>query len=278
MRDWSPTILAKLAGEEVTCCFMIELDNGITPIVRLTDIDQDLTVGDDVFAMSPGFNVSKFTVANGGRPAGIDVDLPFDDEGPIFIDHVKRGVWRGAEVTVWIAGDFNDPSDREILVSGFVGLTRSDDRIGGYMEFVTKADALADIVLPTVQPKCWYHFGTAPCPVDRGPLTLTAVVATVTNASKFTVTVTNPGNLNFTHGDVNFTSGDNAGAVDLVRLWTPGTSLVEMVVGFPFELQIGDELTISAGCAQDRPACAGYGAEDSYSGFDFTPGELLGDN
>lgn len=266
-----------IAGEEVTRCFLIEIVNPITlcGTVRLTTFDADQTVSGDTFLKSPGFNVTKFTVATGGRPAGLDVSLPFDAEGPIYSDHVKRGAWRGAAVTVWLA-DFTDPADREIVLSGFVGKTGFTDRLAGRFELVTQSDAFADIVLPTVQPKCWYEFGTSPCPVDLATYTLTATVATVVNNGKFTITVTNPDALDFTHGKVEFTSGDNDGAKERVRRWTSGTGLVEMVVGFPFDIEVGDTLTISAGCKQDRTACKAYGAIDSYPGQDFTPGELLG--
>lgn len=277
MRSWSPTLVANLAGEEVTRCYMIELDNGITPIVRLTDHDADLVVSGNTFAKSPGFNVTKFTVANGGRPAGIDVELPFDAEGPILTNDIKRGAWRGAVATVWIA-DFTDPTDREILLSGFFGQTGFTDRLAGKIELATKADALADIILFTVQPKCSFKFGGTECGVNLAPLTLTATVATVTNNAKFTITVTNPDALVFTHGGVTFTSGNNDGAKGWVRRWTSGTSLVEMVTAFPFDIQVGDTLTIHAGCQLTRAACKAYNNVNRFPGFDFTPGELLGGN
>ncbi|RUU14368.1 DUF2163 domain-containing protein [Mesorhizobium sp. M6A.T.Ca.TU.002.02.2.1] len=275
MRDWSPTLIAMLAGEEVTRCFMIELNNLITPVVRLTDHDADLTVGLNTFSRSPGFEVTKFTVSNGGRPAGLDVSLPFDAEGPIYTDDVKRGAWRGATVTVWIA-DFTDPTDREILVSGFIGLTTSTDRLAGSIEIATKADAFADIILPTVQPKCWYKYGSTQCGVDLATRTLTAAVATVTNNSKFTITVTNPDALDFTHGGVTFTSGAKDGAKDWVRRWVSGTGLVEMVTGFPFDIEVGDTMTIHDGCPQSRAACDDRDNINRYPGQDYTPGELLG--
>lgn len=274
MRDWSPTLVANLSGEEVTRCYMIEMNNGITPVVRLTDYDQDQTVV-NTFVHSPGFSVTKFTVANGGRPAGLDFNLPFDGDGPLYSDDIKRGVWRGATITIWLA-DFTNPSDREILISGFVGKTGYSDRLAGSIEIITKGDALADIILPTAQPKCWYQLGRGLCPVDIGPLTSTATVATVTNNANFTITTA--GARDYTHGKAIFTSGDNAGAEDNIRLWVPGTGTVHMVTGFPFDIQVGDTLTISPGCKQDRADCARYGAINSFPGLDHTPGELLGGN
>ncbi|RVC47573.1 DUF2163 domain-containing protein [Mesorhizobium sp. M4A.F.Ca.ET.090.04.2.1] len=279
MRDWSPTLIANLASLQVTRCFLIEMVNPIAlcGTVRLTDFDQDRVVGGNTFLKSPGFNVTKFTVSNGGRPAGLDIDLPFDSVGPVYADHVKRGAWRGVPVTVWLA-DFTNPSDREIVLSGFVGETEFTDRLAGSFKLITKADALADIILFTVQPKCSFRFGSSQCGVDLTPLTLPATVATVTNNGKFTITVTNPSGLNFTHGKVVFTGGDNAGWSDNARRWVSGTSLVELVLPAPFDVQVGDTINISAGCDLSRSGsfgCKHYNNVNRYPGFDFTPGELL---
>lgn len=274
--DWSPTTVTNLAGEEVKRCFMIELVNPITlcGTVRLTDIDKDLVVSGNTFLKSPGFNVTKFSVAHGGRPSGIDISLPFDGVGPIYSDHVRRGAWRGATAKVWLASDFDNPSGREIILDGWVGKTSFTDRLAGKFELVTQADIFADLILPTVQPKCWYEFGTDPCPVDLAPLTTSVTVATVTSNAKFTVT--GAGVFDYNHGKAIFTSGDNAGAKGRIRRWTSGTSLVELVTSLPFDIAVGNTLTISAGCKQDRTSCKAYGAINSYPGMDYTPGELLG--
>jgi len=277
VRDWSPTLVSMLQGEEVTRCFHIEMNNGITAVVRLADWDSDQVVSGHTFVHSPGFTVTKFSVANGGRPAGLEFDLPIDGDGPLYSNDIKRGAWRGATITVWLANALN-PSDREILITGFVGKTGYTDRLAGQIEIITKADALADIILPTIQPDCGYKFGSTQCGVNLATYTLTATVATVTDNGKFTITVTNPDNLDFTHGVVTFTSGANSGAKDAVRLWVDGTGAVQMVTGFPFDIEMGDTLTISAGCPLTRDGCISFNNINRYPGFDFTPGELLGGN
>lgn len=272
-RDWSPTLVAKISGEEITRCFHIELNNGITPVVRVTDFDADQVVSGHTFLHSPGFTVTKFTVANGGRPAGLDFALPFDSVGPILSDDIKRGAWRGATITVWLA-DSSNPSDREILITGFVGKTTFTDRLAGSIEIITKADALADIILPTVQPDCSYKFGSPQCGVNLAIYTLTATVAGVTDNGKFTITVTNPAHLDFTHGVVTFTSGSNVGAKENVRLWVSGTGAVQLVTVVPFDIHVGDTLTISAGCPLTRDGCISFNNINRYPGQDYTPFQL----
>lgn len=276
-RDWSPTLVSELAGKEVGRCFLIELVSPIKGTVRMTDADVGKTVGMNTFLKSPGFTVTKWTVANGGRPAGIDLTLPFDGIGPLLADDIKRGAWRGATITCWVARSA-DPSDREIIVDGFIGKTQFTDRLSGLIEIVTKADALADIFLLTIQPKCSFKFGGPECGVNLSPLTLSATVASVVDSGKFTITVTNPDSLVFTHGKVIFTSGANAGYEDWARNWTSGTSLVELVNGTPFDIQVGDTLTISDGCDLSRSGprgCKFHNNVNRFPGQDYTPGDTM---
>jgi uncharacterized phage protein (TIGR02218 family) len=133
---------------------------------------------------------------------------------------------------------------------------------------------MADIFLFTIQPMCSFKFGGPECGVDLTPLTLTATVATVTDTGKFTITVTNPSNFDFTHGKVAFTSGANDGYEDWARNWTAGTSLVELVNGTPFDIEVGDTLTISAGCDLTRSGgCKKYNNLNRFPGQDHTPAE-----
>jgi uncharacterized phage protein (TIGR02218 family) len=273
-RDWSPTLVSELQSLEVGRCFLTKLVSPIKGTVLMTDADADKTVSAETFVKSPGFTVTKWTVANGGRPAGIDLTLPFDDIGPLLADDIKRGAWRGATITCWVARSA-DPSDREIIVDGFVGATQFTDRITGSIEITTKADAMADIFLFTIQPMCSFKFGGTECGVDLAPLTLTATVATVTDTGKFTITVINPSNFDFTHGKVTFTSGANDGYEDWARNWTAGTSLVELVNGTPFDIAVGDALTISAGCDLTRNGgCKKYNNLNRFPGQDYTPAEV----
>jgi hypothetical protein len=170
-----------------------------------------------------------------------------------------------------------NPSDREIIVGGFIGNTQFTDRLAGSIEVITKADALADIFLLTVQPKCSYQFGSTQCGVS--PRSVTATVATVTDTGRFTIAVSNPDSLNFTHGKIVFTSGSNDGYIDWTRKWTSGSSLVDLVNGAPFDIEVGDQLTIYEGCDLSRSGsfgCKYHNNVNRFPGFDFTPAEVQG--
>ncbi|BCH33118.1 hypothetical protein MesoLjLc_50480 [Mesorhizobium sp. L-8-10] len=268
-RNWSATLISMLSGEEITRCFLAELNNGITPVVRMTSFDADLPIGAETFSKSAGFNVSRYVVRTGGEAAALDIELPFSDDGPIYADHVRRGAWRGATAIIWIADFSTSPPGREIIAQGFVGLTEFTDRLQGRIEIATLADAMKDIILPTIQTKCHFQFAGPRCGVNAATYTRTGEVTAVTNRRNFTATVTSPGSLNFTKGKVTFTSGANAGAKAWVRSWSSGTGVFEMVTDFPFDIQVGDDFSVLSGCEQDRAACVLYDNVNRFPGTEF---------
>jgi uncharacterized phage protein (TIGR02218 family) len=268
VRSWNAALLTMLGGSEITRCFLAELHNTTGQLVRLTNHDVDKVVGAETYIKTPGFNLSRYTVKNGGEAATIDFEIPLSDDGPILIEDVRRGAWRGATIVLWIA-DTATPANRNILAEGFVGRTDFTDRLQGRMELVTLADALKDIVLFTIQPACPFKFAGRQCGAVEATWTRAGEVTSVTNRRKFTATITSPGALNFTHGKVAWTSGDNTGAEQWVRQWNAGSGLLEMVTDFPFDIEVGDDFSVLAGCRKNRDDCVFYGNIDRYGGFDF---------
>jgi uncharacterized phage protein (TIGR02218 family) len=262
-------MMSVLESSEITRCLLVELDNGVTATVRLTSLDTDVVAGGNTFSHSGGVDGTRFSVKKGGAPAALDISLPFSDDGPIFAEHVRLGVWRGSTITVWLANFGNSPADREVLAEGFIGLTEFGDRLVGRMEVATLADVMKDIILYTVQPACPFIYGAAHCGLDLAPRTKSGTVTAVTNRKLFTATVTSPGSLDFTQGKVVFTTGDNTGSVQWVRRWTSGTGVFEMLTEFPFDIQIGDTFSVTDGCPHTRAACVERGNVDRYAGFDF---------
>jgi uncharacterized phage protein (TIGR02218 family) len=268
MRAWNSTLVDELASAEITRCFLAELENRTGQTVRLTSHDVDRTVGGDTFLKTPGFTLSRVTFKNGGEAATLDFTLPFSDEGEIFAEDVRRGAWRGATIVVWLAHTAT-PVAREILIQGFVGQVSFTDRLSGRMEIATLADALKDVVLLSVQPKCSFRFCGQKCGVTEATYTRAGTVTSVTSRRKFTATITSPGALNFSLGKVTFTSGDNAGTSEWVRQWTSGTGLTELVTDLPFDISVGDGFDILSGCRQNREDCIFYDNIDRFPGFDF---------
>ena len=85
-----------------------------------------------------------------------------------------------------------------------------------------------------------------------------AVVASVTSTSKFTLTVTESRSVDgwFANGGlVKFTSGDNDGIVCTVRKYTHSTKEVELWIAPPYTVSIADTLEIMPGCDKTFAMC-----------------------
>ena len=265
-RTWNVDLVNMLAGTEVTRCFLVVLYNGLQR-VRLTTYDQDIEVDGSTYLKTPGFTLSRYTLKNGGEPATLDIEIPFSDDGPLYTEDVRRGGWRGATFTVWIA-DFENPTNREVVMDGFVGLTAYSDRLRGTIELVTLADKLKDIVLFTIQPKCSFRLYSTQCGAS---IILYRKMGTVTNVisrKKFYSAITPPVGHTYVHGWLRW-GGANNDHQSWIRAWDSGTGLFELVSDLPFDIQVGDFFAAHPGCAKTRTACASFDNIDRYPGFDF---------
>jgi uncharacterized phage protein (TIGR02218 family) len=268
MRAWNSSLTTALAGAEVRRCMLAELVSRSNVTVRLTSHDVDIVAGGQTFQKTPGFTCSRLTVSHGGTPATLDLQIPFSDDGPIYTDHVRRGAWRGAVITVWLTLTDN-PSAREILGKGFIGLTGFTDRLDGRIELLTLADALKDIVLFTIQPKCQYKLYGARCGVDETTNRFAATVATAASRRRFTASVMPAAGHTFKLGKVTWTTGDNSGWEGWIRNWDAGSHQFDMVTDFPFDIAVGHQFWASHGCAQTRAACISFDNVDRFPGFEF---------
>lgn len=272
-------LLTMLEGGTITPVWLIEVTSRIGQVVRLSSSGEMVTTAGspaEIFLGDPGFNMTSVTYSLDGFPATVDITIPIDDQGPVYSAHVKRGVWRKATAVLYL-GDIDAPDYRQIMATGFIGKTSFSDSIAGTLEFATKGEQLGDIVLDKVQPKCNFTFGSADCGFDLSTRELTGVIASVTSNGKFTVTISNPTNIDFNFGGaIKFTSGANIGDSRKLRKWTSGSSLVELTDPFSLDVEVGDAFLMHGGCARTRDVCFGNGRINSFPGYDRTPGELYG--
>lgn len=279
MRTVPSALQTMFEGSTVTPVWLLEVANRVGVTVRLSSSGENISTADSpsvTFLGDPGFNMTSVTYSADGFPATVDITIPVDASGPVYADHVKRGLWRKATAALYVA-DITNPDNRMLMAAGFIGNSSFSDSISGTLEIATKGEQLGDIILFKVQPKCNYTFGDTNCGFDLSTRELSGTIASVTTNGKFTVTISNPDDWNFNFGGgFKFTSGNNSGDSRIIRKWTGGTSLVELTEPFCLDVEVGDTFTMHAGCARNRAACAGYDRLNSYSGYDYTPGELYG--
>lgn len=109
---------------------------------------------------------------------------------------------------------------------------------------------------------------------------ISATVATVTSRLDFTVTVTTdaPDDF-FADGLATFSTGNNQNVRPLLEIqnWTLSTKRVQLVVPTPAAIQVGDALTLRAGCnlTMDKGTfnCQFYGNAQGFGGWNKKPGD-----
>lgn len=103
-----------------------------------------------------------------------------------------------------------------------------------------------------------------------------ATVAGVTDNRVFEISVTEPRAVDgwFAFGAVAWESGANAGLVMEVKGWTQATGEVELFLAMPFAVQVGDTLTVYAGCDKQLSTCIGrFDNAVNFRGEPFVPGQ-----
>lgn len=91
----------------------------------------------------------------------------------------------------------------------------------------------------------------------REAWTRSAVVASVTDRRIFSITVTEARDVDgwFKEGVVTWFTGNNAGRSMEVKNWTQSGTMVELFLDMGFDIQVGDKISINAGCDLSRPTC-----------------------
>lgn len=107
-------------------------------------------------------------------------------------------------------------------------------------------------------------------------LTVTdAVVATIADQRRvFTLTTLSDGPDDlFTLGRAIFTSGDNDGLGGEVKAWDLASKQIELSLPVPFDIDVGNAVTLTAGCTKLLPACRDtYDNTHNRQAHDYIPG------
>lgn len=102
------------------------------------------------------------------------------------------------------------------------------------------------------------EYGGTRCGKDVSAETFTGVVSNVVDGANFTVDVNQAEADYFQFGPCRFTTGLNAGSDQLeIKSSTPAgsTTVLELVMDFPFTVSLGDEVEIIRGCNREFETC-----------------------
>jgi uncharacterized phage protein (TIGR02218 family) len=211
-----------------------------------------------------GFEVDngEFTVLNDG-------DLLSEDD-------VLAGRWYGAQYRMFLwRWDVDAPTiadDIETLKVGTIG----EGRVEGatlVMELRCLKQLLQQPIGRVTQPTCPLRFGSqglGMCNKDPAPFTHSLTVTGVTSKGEFTCSGAGQASDYFGNGDGHWDTGLNHDLHFQVSTFASG--VFKLVKPMIFNIQIGDTLTVTAGCRKRPEDCTGkFGNKDNYGGQDHMP-------
>lgn len=202
---------------------------------------------------SADMSVSNMDVSGSVKP---DLSIIKD----ITVRDIESGVLDSAIVTTFRVNWTNPDDFQEVLRHGTLGnIPRDSD--GRYQ---TEVRGLAQVLQQTIGRTCGDRcdvkvFGDARCKYPVDAQTRTATVTAVTSRRRFDVSYSgSPVTAGFfVLGKVTFTSGENDGFVGQTKDDDVGGTVghVELWEPMPFDIEVGDTLTMAPGCDRLYPTC-----------------------
>lgn len=221
-------------------------------VLRFTEHDRDLIVGGETFLATASFDPSAIKHTSGLEVGDLDVHGAFDSEH-ITAEDLLAGRYWGA--TFWVGECLWDDvaEGKDILKFGWLGRVKE---IGGRFvaELLDPSSRLQHQIVKQYQAQCRATLGDAQCGVNLAAFTMTTAVTGVTNRRVFVAELIGAYADSWArYGLATFTSGANAGIA--MEVYDSDDGSMTLLLPMPFDIEVGDELTISSGCDHSLTMC-----------------------
>ena len=258
MRTVSAAITTARQSSASRLCkiWRIERTDGV--ILRFTEHDRDLVVDGETFLATASFDPSSIKSNADLSVSDMDVQGAFDSSY-ITAEDLLAGRYNAA--AFWVAECLWDDTaeGKDILKFGWLGRVKES---GGKFvaELLDPSSKLQHNIVSAYSASCRAALGDARCGVDLASYTQTSSVASVTSRKAFAAS----GTLSFmpdTLAEISMWKGG-------LLMWTTGNNIgismdvydvlgsdIELMLSMPFDIQAGDEFTITAGCDKSLSMC-----------------------
>lgn len=234
-----------------------EVTRSDNTVLRFTEHDRDIEYDGETYLSTASYEPSSIK-ANADMSVGdMDVKGAFAI-GMIEAADVIAGKYHGA--SFWVGELLWDAPEEGIDVLKFGWLGRCKE-IGGQFAFELLGPSmmLQHTIGEIYSPTCRATLGDSRCGVDLVPWTVAAAVESVASRREFTISsvLTLPAT-RWQGGLVTWTSGANAGLSMEIQLpddTDPVPMTLTLFLPMPFDIEIGDECTIVAGCDKTLATC-----------------------
>lgn len=250
-------------------CWRIERLDGA--VHRFTSHDQDLELAGQTYEAKGGIDPSTLSSEIGVSVDGLEMAGLLSSD-TITDEDVLAGRFDGATCEVMIV-PWADPSAGAItLLKGPLGEARLAEG-----RYVIEARGLLQAASAKVGKICGgscrvKEFGDAECGIDTAPLTFAATVTQVTSTRLFRCSSLIGRSEYFEFGKCSMTSGDNSGLARGVKGFDDSNGEIELFEAFRLPVQVGDTLTLRAGCDRSKARCLAYGNVVNFRGEPYMPG------
>lgn len=254
-------------------CWRVTRRDGV--VLGFTEHDENILCDGATFQAASGFTASQIQTS-----LGLAVDN-FTAAGALSSASITEtdilaGRYDDATLELlWV--DWSDPTQFITVSKGHLGEIKRAG-LAFTAEFRSLAHRLNQKIGGTYQRTCGATLGDAKCRIDLTRPELRATATAESAGSSRLVTVSGLGSFAvdwFTHGRAAFTSGANAGiALEIKKhTRTSGQDMLELWTAPPFAIAIGDEATVTAGCAKSFTACRSkFANQANFRGFPHIPG------
>lgn len=251
MRVISPQLETHFAGGMTTlatCWKIIRLD---AVELGFTDHDRMLTIDGLDYDSIAGFTPTAVESKSNMSVDNLEV------EGQTFPSKITEsdllaGMYDYAEIEIFVV-NYEDLSQGKLVVKrGRLGEVTINQQM-----FTAEVRGLTQHLSQTIgevySPSCRAVLGDARCKRSLASFTVTTTVTTVTNNQTFTAAALTQAAGYFTGGEVEWTSGNNAGR----RMEVKEFASTQIVLALPMgkSIQAGDGFKVIAGCDKTRETC-----------------------
>jgi uncharacterized phage protein (TIGR02218 family) len=232
----------------IATCWEIARRDGIT--LRFTSLDQDLTIGGNVYSSLAGYTPSAVVSTNDFAVDNMTVDSVLDVD-VITEEDLLGGIYDGASVRIFQV-NWADPDGGEIdLKTGTIGEVRiAGDRF--VVELRGLTSALQTSIGEVYSASCRASFGDSRCKVLLSTLEVAGAVTAVNTRLDIATTLTQEDGY-FTYGRIEWLTGNNVGQMLEIKGFV--SSVVSMVLPPLNDVVVGDTFKIVPGCDRTLDTC-----------------------
>lgn len=243
--------LKKILKEEVTTlafCIKFSLKNG--EVLGFTNGSNDLVIDGITYLANSGFNASALEINSALTADNIDIEAVIDNK-IIKEEDIDNGRFDFADITFFLIDQEND-GEQIILKQGYISeITRSNNKFYAAIKGVTQK--LKHNSTNTYSPLCRVKFAGKECGLDLKTYSFRGEVTEVISKKEFIDYLRYEEAGYFNNGIITFLSGNNKNHMMEVKNYS--NSVIKLVMDLPYDIEIGDEYEITAGCLKDLNSC-----------------------